>query len=70
MGRRRAHADQCPGAATDENLDHEALFDIHRRAMAQAIRKAMNHEPTIDWLLEHQDEITHKYYQRGLDGEL
>lgn len=57
-----------PGAATEENLDHEALFDIHRRAMAQAIRKAMNNEPTIDWLLENQENITHKYYQRALDA--
>ncbi|MEC7428275.1 MAG: formaldehyde-activating enzyme, partial [Planctomycetota bacterium] len=53
----------------DENLDHEALFDIHRRAMAQAIRKAMTHEPTIDWLLDNQDKVTHKYYQRALDAK-
>ncbi len=59
-----------PGAATDENLDHKALFEIHRKATALAIHKAMNHEPTIDWLLENQDKITHKYYQRGLDGKL
>ena len=37
-----------PGAATDENLDHKALFEIHRKAMAQAIRKAMRDEPSID----------------------
>ena len=59
-----------PGAATDENLDHKALFAIHRKAMAQAIHKAMCNEPSIEWLLENQDKITHKYYQRGLDGEL
>lgn len=59
-----------PGAATDENLDHKALFDIHRKAMALAIKKAMNNEPSIDWLLENQDKITHKYYQRGLEGKL
>lgn len=59
-----------PGAATDENLDHKALFEIHRTATTQAIHKAMNNEPSIDWLLENQDSITHKYYQRGLDGEL
>lgn len=59
-----------PGAATDENLDHKALFGIHRKAMAQAIHKAMSNEPSIDWLLENQDKITHKYYQRGLDGKL
>ena len=59
-----------PGAATDKDLDHKALFEIHRKAMAQAIHKAMCNEPSIDWLLENQEKITHKYYQRGLDGEL
>ena len=59
-----------PGAATCEDLDHEALFDIHRRATAKAIQKAMNNEPSIDWLLENQDQITHKYYQKGLEGTL
>jgi len=59
-----------PGAATDQNLDHKALFEIHRKAMAGAIHKAMHNEPSIDWLLDNQEKITHKYYQRGLDGEL
>lgn len=59
-----------PGVATDENLDHKILFEIHRKAMAQAIHKAMNNEPNIDWLLENQDKITHKYYQMGLDGKI
>jgi len=30
----------------------------------------MNNEPDIDWLLENQEEITHKYYQMGLDGKI
>src|SRR5680860_18048 len=59
-----------PSVVDDENLDHKVLFDIHRKAMAQAIHKAMRHEPSIDWLLENQDKITHKYYQMGLDGKL
>ena len=59
-----------PSVATDDNLDHKILFDLHRKAIAQAIHKAMNHQPDIDWLLEHQDEITHKYYQMGLDGKI
>ena len=59
-----------PGVIDDDNLDHKALFDIHRKAMAQAIHKAMNNEPSIDWLLENQDSITHKYYQMGLDGKI
>lgn len=59
-----------PSVATDDNLDHKALFEIHRKATTLAIKKAMHHEPSIDWLLEHQDEIIHKYYQMGLDGKI
>ena len=59
-----------PGVAKDDNLDHEALFDIHRKATALAIHKAMAHEPSIDWLLENQEQIVHKYYQMGLDGKI
>ena len=60
---------QSAGHSKDPDLDHEALFDSHRRAMAQAIRKAMSNEPSIDWLLENQDTVTHKYYQRALDAK-
>ncbi len=59
-----------PGVADDDNLDHKALFDIHREATAKAIHKAMRNEPSIDWLLENQEAITHKYYQMGLDGKI
>jgi formaldehyde-activating enzyme len=59
-----------PSVIKDENLDHKALFDIHREAMSKAIRKALRHEPSIDWLLENQENITHKYYQMGLDGKI
>ena len=59
-----------PSVSTDDNLDHKILFDIHRKATAAAIHKAMNNEPDIDWLLENQDEIVHKYYQMGLDGKI
>lgn len=59
-----------PSVATDDNLDHQILFDIHRKATATAIHKAMNNEPNIDWLLENQDEIIHKYFQMGLDGKI
>lgn len=52
------------------DLDHKVLFDIHRKGMTQAIRKAMTNEPSIDWLLENQDKIVHKYYQMGLDGKI
>ncbi|MDZ7736845.1 MAG: formaldehyde-activating enzyme [Gammaproteobacteria bacterium] len=59
-----------PVVAEQDDLDHKVLFDIHRKAMAQAIHKAMKNEPSIDWLLENQDSITHKYYQMGLDGKI
>ena len=59
-----------PSVATDDSLDHKILFDIHRKATATAIHKAMNNEPDIDWLLENQVEIIHKYYQMGLDGKI
>ncbi len=56
--------------ATAEDLDHKILFDIHRKATANAIHKAMNKEPGNDWLLENQEKITHKYYQMGLDEKI
>jgi formaldehyde-activating enzyme len=59
-----------PSVAEDDNLDHRILFDIHRKAMAQAIHKAMHNKPDIDWLLENQDKIIHKYFQMGLDGKI
>ena len=59
-----------PMVATADDLDHKILLDIHRKAMANAIHKAMNNEPDIDWLLENQEKITHKYYQMGLDGKI
>ena len=59
-----------PGVIQDENIDHKALFDIQRRGMTEAIRKAMTNEPSIDWLLANQDKITHKYYKMGLEGKL
>jgi formaldehyde-activating enzyme len=52
------------------DLDHRQLFDIHREAMAKAIRKAMRNEPSIDWLLENQEKIVHKYFQMGLDKKI
>lgn len=59
-----------PSVATDDNLDHRILFDIHRKAMSTAIHKAMNNKPDIDWLLENQEKVIHKYFQMGLDGKI
>jgi formaldehyde-activating enzyme len=59
-----------PSVSTDNKLDHKILFDIHRKATSQAIHKAMSDEPGIDWLLENQESIIHKYFQMGLDGKI
>jgi len=58
-----------PGVEKVEDLDHEALFNIHREATRKAIEKAMNNEPSIDFLLENQEKLVHKYYQRALDAK-
>ncbi len=60
----------APNIVDIEDLDHRKLFDIHREGMTKAIRKAMNNEPSIDWLLENQDKIIHKYFQMGLDKQI
>jgi 5,6,7,8-tetrahydromethanopterin hydro-lyase len=59
-----------PSVATIDNLDHKILFDIHREATTRAIHKAMSNEPSIDWLLANQEKIIHKYFERGLKGEI
>ena len=58
-----------PIVTKEKDLDHKILFDIHRKATTSAIKKAMNNEPSIEWLLENQDSIVHKYYQNALDGK-
>jgi len=59
-----------PATAKIDKLDHKALFNVHREATAKAIKKAMRQEPTIDWLLENQEEIVHYFHQLGVEGEL
>ena len=59
-----------PIVAEQDDLDHKILFDIHRKATAAAIHKAMHNEPSIDWLLDNQEKIVHKYFQMGLDGKI
>jgi formaldehyde-activating enzyme len=55
-----------PQITSVEDLDHEALFNIHREATRRALEKAMNNEPSIDYLLENQDKLVHKYYEKAL----
>ena len=59
-----------PSVTKIESIDHDALFETHREATAKVIRKAMRNEPTIDWLLENQDQVEHYFHQQGLDGNL
>ncbi len=59
-----------PAVLDHKEVDHKALFDVHREATAKVIRKAMRREPTIDWLLEHQEKVTHYFHDLGVKGEL
>jgi len=59
-----------PSVVEIEKLDHKILFDIHREATTRAIHKAMANEPSIEWLLENQEKVIHRYFERGLKGEL
>jgi 5,6,7,8-tetrahydromethanopterin hydro-lyase len=59
-----------PSVVDEDDLDHKALFDVHREATVKVIRKAMRREPTIDWLLENQEKVTHYFHELGLKGEL
>jgi len=50
-------------------VDHEALFAVHREATVKVIKKAMGHEPSIDWLLENQDKVEHYFHECGKQGQ-
>jgi 5,6,7,8-tetrahydromethanopterin hydro-lyase len=59
-----------PSVTSVLHVDHAALFDIHRQATMKVIRKALANEPSIDWLLENQDQVEHYFHGLGLRGEL
>jgi 5,6,7,8-tetrahydromethanopterin hydro-lyase len=54
--------------ATD--VDYNILFQTNREATTKAIHKALNNEPTIDWLLKSQNDVPHYFHQLALDGNL
>ena len=58
------------GVLDAEKVDHEGLFESNRAATAKALRKAMRGEPTIDWLLKNQSNVTHFFHEMGVKGEL
>jgi len=51
-------------------VDHARLFAVNREATLKVITKALANEPTIDWLLENQDSVTHYFHQLGLYGKI
>jgi formaldehyde-activating enzyme len=59
-----------PSILDAEQVDYQVLFQTNREATAKAIRKAMAHEPTIDWLLENQDQVPHYFHQLAVEGKL
>mgnify|MGYP006272779649 CR=1 FL=1 len=59
-----------PAVLTADDYDPRVLFQTQREATTKALTKAMRQEPSIDWLLEHQDEVVHYFHQLALDGQL
>ena len=59
-----------PSVTEVDEVDHKALFDVHREATSKVIGKAMRNEPTIDWLLANQDKVKHYFHELGVKGEL
>ncbi len=59
-----------PSILDEPNPDFELLFRTNREATAKAIGKAMRHEPSIDWLLENQNNVQHYFHQLAVEGNL
>jgi 5,6,7,8-tetrahydromethanopterin hydro-lyase len=57
-------------SVVDEVVDHNILFQTNREATAKALRKAMNHEPGIDWLLKNRASVQHYFHQLAIEGQL
>ncbi len=49
--------------------EHHQLFDLYRDATCKAVHKAMDNEPSIDWLLEKQDEMARHFYPLDKDAD-
>jgi formaldehyde-activating enzyme len=59
-----------PAVLTATDYDPAVLFQTQREATTRALTKAMRQEPSIDWLLDHQDEVVHYFHQLAVDGQL
>ena len=57
-------------SVTEVEVDHNILFETNRQATAKAIHKAMHNEPSIDWLLKNQANVTHYFHQLGVEKKL
>lgn len=57
-------------SVVDTEIDHNILFETNRAATSKAIHKAMHNEPSIEWLLKHQHEVTHFFHAMGVEGKL
>jgi formaldehyde-activating enzyme len=57
-------------SVVEAEVDYNLLFQTNREATAKAIRKALRHEPTIEWLLENQENTPHYFHQLALEGKL
>jgi formaldehyde-activating enzyme len=51
-------------------IDHAGLFAVNREATVKVLRKALDDEPDIDWLLKNQQTVTHYFHQLGLEGKI
>jgi formaldehyde-activating enzyme len=58
-----------PSILDAENVDFNILFQTNREATAKALKKAMAHEPSIDWLLDNQSQVPHYFHQLALEGK-
>ena len=59
-----------PGVLTATDYDPTVMFHTQREATTKALTKAMRQEPSIEWLLDHQDEVVHYFHQLALDGQI
>jgi len=59
-----------PSVVDEPKVDFELLFKTNREATAKAIGKAMRNEPSIDWLLDNQDQVQHYFHQLAVEGKL
>jgi formaldehyde-activating enzyme len=59
-----------PSIVDASDVDYQVLFQTNREATTKAIHKAMNDEPSIDWLLKSQNDVPHYFHQLALDGKL